>query len=196
MDIVFQTPVKKSKPPPQPTNEKELQNLAKRISEKIAEGDVRGAARMASSEEKIAPYNEETLAALRSKHPAGPPNICGLVPPFAVSSVEITEAQIRKSIASFPMGSSGGPDGLRPQHLNDLISFSAGDAADETIRALTSLANLVVHGNKRKCIRPLFCGGKLCAFAKPLGGIRPIVVGFTVRRLIGKAACKLSPPVH
>ena len=45
-------------------------NLAARVSGKLEEGDIRGAIRMASSDETIAPFDGVTAAALRVKHPA------------------------------------------------------------------------------------------------------------------------------
>jgi len=39
-------------------------------------------------------------------------------------------------------------------------------------------------------IQPVFCGASLCALNKKDGGIRPIAVGSTWRRLIAKAICK------
>ena len=48
-------------------------NLAKRVSSKMEEGDVRGAVRIACSEDTLAELNEETLSALRTKHPPQPP---------------------------------------------------------------------------------------------------------------------------
>ena len=38
-------------------------------------------------------------------------------------------------------------------------------------------------------VRPHFFGGTLHAFNKSCGGIRPIAVGLTLRRLVAKAAC-------
>jgi hypothetical protein len=50
----------------------ETDQLARCVSGKI-EGDIRGAIRLASSDDIIAPANEKTLAALRLKHPAKSP---------------------------------------------------------------------------------------------------------------------------
>ena len=46
-----------------------LQLLAKRVSETLEERDFKGAVRLACSEDSIASNSEDTLAALRSKHP-------------------------------------------------------------------------------------------------------------------------------
>ena len=43
-----------------------------------------------------------------------------------LSTSLVTEGEIAQAIKSFPNGSAGGPDGLRPQHLKDLIATGAG----------------------------------------------------------------------
>jgi len=41
--------------------------------------------------------------------------------PLQFPSITMDETEVRKAVLSFPAGSSGGPDGLRPQHLRDLL---------------------------------------------------------------------------
>ena len=48
--------------------------LAVRMSAKLEEGDLKGAVRLASSEDTLAPMNEATLEALKGKHPAPHPD--------------------------------------------------------------------------------------------------------------------------
>ena len=43
--------------------------MAARVSEMLEEGDVRGAVRLAASDETMAPYNRDTVDILISKHP-------------------------------------------------------------------------------------------------------------------------------
>ena len=42
--------------------------LSRRVSEKIEEGDIRGAIRLAATDETMAPFNPLTMAALQDKH--------------------------------------------------------------------------------------------------------------------------------
>ena len=93
-----------------------------------------------------------------------------------------------RAIRSFPSGSAGAPDGLRPQHLVDLTSASAGQDGEELLGALTSLSNLVLAGDTPVPARKIFLGASLIALNKKDGGVRPIVVGCTLRRLIAKTA--------
>lgn len=69
--------------------------------------------------------DEVTLAALQSKHPPPHPNSCIPPPPEHVPTIQVSEKEIARAISTFSNGSSDGPDGLRPQHLKDLISISA-----------------------------------------------------------------------
>ena len=49
--------------------------LCHRVEAKLADGDVTGAVRLASSNDTLAPFDGETLSGLRSKHPPSPPDL-------------------------------------------------------------------------------------------------------------------------
>jgi hypothetical protein len=51
------------------------------------------------------------------------------------------EQNVRETINSFPVGSSPGLDGMKPQYLKDIISLSAGEAGLQALRILTKLCN-------------------------------------------------------
>ena len=54
--------------------------------------------------------------------------------------------------------------------------------------ALTSLVNVILQGKTPKAIRSFFFGANLTALTKKDGGVRPIAVGCTLRRLAAKVA--------
>jgi len=87
---------------------------------------------------------------------------------------------------SFPAGSAGGPDGLRPQHIRDMLLCREGGS--ELLSALTVFVNMVLAGSCPKNVAPVFFGGRLLALNKKSGDIRPIVVGFSLRRVVSKCA--------
>ena len=91
----------------------------------------------------MAKLNEETLSALRAKHPPQPPSSCFLLAP-AVNTflLFLAEVEIVQAIRSFPSNSAGGPDGLHPQHLIDLTSASAERGGREL---LTALSSFILH---------------------------------------------------
>ena len=122
-------------------------NLAKQVSSKLEEGDVRGAVRIACSEDTLAELNEETLSALRAKHPPQPPGSCFPLAPAANTSLPfLAEGETVQAIRSFPCNTAGGPDGLRPQHLVDLISASAERGGRELLTALSSFILHILEG--------------------------------------------------
>ena len=76
-------------------------------------------------EDAPAPPNEETLQALKEKHP-GPAS--DRRPPIDSSGdtrytpLQINSYNIKRALRTFPSGSSRGADGLTPQHLVDLLA--------------------------------------------------------------------------
>ena len=172
-------------------------NIASRISEKLEDGDVRGAIRLAASDDAMAPHDEKTLIALRLKHPPRrvapsgvPTNSHNTVNSLPLPLV-VAERDIKDAIKSLAAGFAGGVDGMRPHHLKDLTSVHTGDAGQRLVSRLTEFANLCLAGDIPTAIQPIFCGASFCALTKKDGGIRPIAVGCTLRRLVAKTASKL-----
>ena len=90
--------------------------LAAQVSTKLEEGNFRGAVQIASSEETLAQSDEAIFAALQDKHPTLHPDsaIPSLQDDFLLHPIPVTAKDIVKAIRSFPNGSDGGPDGLKP----------------------------------------------------------------------------------
>ena len=93
---------------------------------------------------------------------------------------------MRKAALSFPGGSTGGPDAMRPQHLKDLIEF--GDSSIEILSALTTFINMVISGRCPLTVIPDLVGGRLIALNMKDGGVRPDAVGYTLRFLAPNVA--------
>ena len=125
-----------------------------------------------------------SMSSRRSTFP--PPSY--LYPPAdnANDSILATPGAVFPAIRSFPNWSAGGPDGLRPQHLKDLLGLP-GRSSGSLLAALTSFSNLVLKGLVPS-IRPYFFGASLIALNKKGGGIRPIAMGSMFRRLVAKVA--------
>jgi len=100
---------------------------------------------------------------------------------------QVTVAEILKAVRSFPNGSAGGIDGLRPQHLKDLTCAAAGEVTARLLERLTAVVNLMLGGNVPLEVCEILYGACLTALRKKDGGTRPIAVGNTIRRL----ACKV-----
>lgn len=170
--------------------------FADAVAAKLEDGNIRAAVRLLCSDEKPAEFSLDSLAKLQAKHPAACPDRKPFCDPNTTSSLSVDESDVLRAIRSFPAGSSGGLDGMRPQHLLDLVNCV--ESASGFISALTSFVNLLLGGKCHPEIIPIFFGGRLIALDKKNGGIRPIAIGGTFRRLTAKCASafavsKLAP---
>ena len=160
--------------------------LAKAVASKLEDGNLKAAIRLLVSEDSFSAPSESTLVALREKHPAASLDIHDLPVPDPTSAMVASEEAVKKAVASFPAGSAGGPDGLSPLHLKVLLGNKV--AGPDLLKALTSFTNLVLSGLCPCSVTNIFFGGRLLALDKKSGGIRPIVIGFALRRLASKLA--------
>lgn len=117
-----------------------------KVEAKLSDGDVSGALRLLSSDDCIAPKNEETLRSLQLKHPAHPEPTN--FPDSTIETPQIipSEEEVQRSIMSFRNGTAGGLDSLRPQILKDLLNVQNGEAKNKLLTALTSLTTVVLSG--------------------------------------------------
>ena len=163
--------------------------LKNRVDAKFSENDLKGAIRELSSDDGLAPDNNDTLQKLEERHPTAPTGIS--LPPApedGVAHIQVSTDSVKNAILSFPAGSAGGPDGLKPGHLKHLIGAS--EAGNRLLESITKLVNFVLKDKIPEDIRPIFFGANLCALSKKDEGIRPIAVGTTFRRLSTKAGLK------
>jgi len=130
------------------------------------------------------PVREES--ALGAKHPTTSGDTGALPAPERDSALSVSESDVRQAVLSFPAGSSGGPDGLRPQHLKDLVLCR--ESGSDFLAELTLFVNSVLADSCPQDIAPYFFGGRILALSKSSGGIRPIAVRLTLRRLACKCA--------
>ena len=160
---------------------------------KCRDGDVFAALRILTSEDTIAPHNDETLAALRSKHPHVPAP--GELPELPEGSVCVPMTvdcdTVLEAIRSMKPGSGAGLDGMRPIHLQELLGQDTAERGRRLLSALTSLVNMVLRGNVPNYARDAFYGASLIALTKKDGGIRPIAVGSVYRRLASRLCARL-----
>ena len=169
------------------------EDLARKVSVKIEEGDFRGAIRLASSSDTLADFTDETYEALCLKHPPAHPN--SQIPLDRSACVfdvpEVSCENVILTIRSFPCGSAGGLDRLRPQHLKDLIQHVGDDAMENPLlTALVDFCSMVLRGDVPQVVQPFLFGASLVALRKKSGGVCPIAVGCTLRQLVAKIACR------
>ena len=163
--------------------------LASRVSSKLEQGDFKGAVRLACSDAAIADNSDATLRYFSRNTPPlhADPSIPLLVKSADLPDITVLEGEIVHAIRSFPNDSAGGPDGLRPQHLKDMIGPNSNRGAQALLSTLTRFATLVLQGKTPVSIRPFLFRASWTALTKD-GGIRPIAVGCTLRRLVAKVA--------
>ena len=98
--------------------------LSQAISAKLEDGNVKAAIRLLMSADSPAGPSQKSLNALREKHPPASSDLSDLPSPQSDQCLSVNESEVRKAVLKFPAGSSGGPDGLRPQHIRDMLPVS------------------------------------------------------------------------
>ncbi len=68
--------------------------------------------------------------------------------------------------------------------------------ADKLVRSLAEVVNVLARGRAHPSARQWVCCASLTALAKPDGGLRPIAIGETLRRLTGKVLAKELARIH
>src|SRR6218665_288544 len=163
--------------------------MAAAVSAKIEEGNIRAATRILCSGDAPAPTDNITFEELRSKHPSPPSDRPPMpTPSSSAEAFQTTEAMVFDQIRHFPPGSSAGPDGLKPQHILEMITTK--DSGPELLSAITGLINILLQGKCPPELRPILFGVTLFALRKKTGGLRPIAIGYYWRRLASKCANK------
>ena len=93
---------------------------------------------------------------------------------------------ILASLQSFPKDTAPGASLLTPQHLKDAVMCKSSVLRTRVENALTSTVNLLALGGATRDTAPFMAGGGLTPLRKPDDDVRPIAVGETLRRLVGK----------
>lgn len=162
------------------------QQIAAMAASRLEDGDVKGAVRLLCSDDKLAVVDATTLDELSHLHPSAPADRRP-APTCSSPPLQVCPLATKSAIQSFPNGSAGGPDGLRPQHLKDLLLGAPDD--HPLLISITELVNLQLRGETPSSVRNSLFGAKLLGVWKKTGGLRPIAVGYVWRRLTAKVAC-------
>ncbi|XP_026458438.1 uncharacterized protein LOC113358943 [Papaver somniferum] len=143
--------------------------------------------------EQAALSSPDTLFELQQKHPpARLPHIPA--EGVAATALSVSIKDVLLALKNFPEGTSCGRDGLRAQHLLDVMSGAGASVADELLVSITGVVNLWMAGKCPPILGDFVASSPLTPPLKPGGGLRPIIVGTIWRRLCSKladtAACK------
>ena len=108
----------------QPTRKStENSKLAAALSTKLETGNFRAAIRICSSDTP-AQANQDTLNALHAKHPAAAQDRRTISYPGdnpCFDALQVSREDVLMALCTFPLGLSGKPDGITPQHIIDLV---------------------------------------------------------------------------
>ena len=161
--------------------------LSKAITAKINDSNIKSALRLLLFDDKLAENNDDTYTKLLEHHPAAakdrhsppapsPSDIC----------LQVSEQEVKQAVKSFPPGSAGRLDGLRPKHIADLVSCR--DNGPSLLTIITAFVNMLLKNQFATEVIPFLFGVNLIALTKKSGGVRPIAVGYYWRRLSAKCA--------
>ena len=90
-------------------------------------------------------------------------------------ALPVSEDIVLKGIRSFPVGSAPGPNGIRPQHLLELVQSQEADPG--LLTAVTAYVNSLRDCKCHEDYQNILLE-KFIAFDKKPGGDTPIVVGY------------------
>ena len=141
---------------------------------------------MAVCDDKVADFRVDNYAGLELKHPQR--ETCSVPDPTVIGCFLTSEFCVHKALMSFPNGSSAGLKCISPQILKDLTAKTNAQTGPNFLKTLTNLVNVTLQGKVPFELRPYFFGAILIAPKKLDGGLRPIAVDITFRRLCAKCA--------
>ena len=98
--------------------------------------------------------------------------------------VTLDRSMFLASLRSAPRGSSPRLGGCTYEHLKILLDDT------DTTELLMSVCNTLAQGKIPANIKSALLGARLTALSKPLGGVRGIAIGSTIRRLVARTLAK------
>ena len=136
-------------------------------------------ARQALEGAELAPGNQETLEVLR-RRPAQfrdplPDRIVHHAP---ASGFELDEARFGRNLRTARKGAASGPSGMTSEHLRPLLS------SPPAFHWFFRLGEHLVTARVPNPVIDAVRMGRMTALRKPAGGVRGIVVGDVIRRLV------------
>lgn len=141
--------------------------LAQAVSSRLEDGDIKGALRILCSDDVPVDDSPSVMEELQKKHPKAYSDRRTLPCPQEdrFDAIQVSGKMVCNAIASFPAASSGGPDGLTPQHLKDLLSNTTDTDLVETT---TDLINLLLKGGLPRHIAEILYSGRLITPGKKM----------------------------
>ncbi|GJV10640.1 reverse transcriptase domain-containing protein [Tanacetum coccineum] len=168
--------------------EERTKGNTKQCLRKVADGNFTAAVKVLSSF-GVAPYCDDTIKALKAKHPYKPPAFM-LSKTFSKPPLVAEIDSVVGCSKSFPKGTSCGRDGLRAQHILDALCGEGSTTATDILKVITLVINLWLTGRCSPILAEFVAYAPLTHLLKPDNGIQPIAVGTIWRRLVSKVSMK------
>ena len=174
-------------------NHDDQESRAARAEALVQMGEL-SSARQALEGAAVAPGNEETRAALQNPE-RRPPCLRDPIPPDILNAAPVEPLVLdaedfARNMRSAKRGAAGGPSGMTADHLRLILESELDTRA--FCRAAQDLARAQVPPDVVAVLRM----GRITALQKPGGGVRGIVCGDIVRRLVARTiAQKITPAV-
>ena len=111
--------------------------------------------------EGTAPPDQITADLLRELHPQQPQ--IQTLPPAHHTPLTANNRIILDAFQSFPTGSACGSDGLRAQHLLDMVSVTQNIERNAPLKSLTAFVNKALAGSLPDDFAPFFASAPLTA---------------------------------
>lgn len=166
-----------------------------RTRQLVSDGAAAKAVQSLSSEGVHQATDPAVLKKLRDLHPEGSPVSDPRLPQRMDAFPNLNDVPwadlVRDAISRFPRSSAAGPSGLRPSHLQACTRKPG--RGEGLIAALARLSRLWLDGNLPREHAPTWCGANLIPLVKKDNGVRPVAVGDTIRRLVGKVLLNTDP---
>ena len=172
----------------------ELELRAARAERLVQVGEL-SSARQALDGAALAPCNQTTLRLLtdasrrppRPREPL-PPEVLNHMPQIAF---QLDEDVFNKNLRSSKKGAAAGPSGMTCEHLRPLLPDHRG------LHLLFQIAERMAKAQVPEAVVNFIRMGRLTALSKPDGGVRGIVVGDVLRRLVARTMSQqLAPAVE
>ena len=163
----------------------DLEHRISRAMTRIQLGELT-AGRQALEGADLAPGTEATLRELRLRPQMPrdpiPPEILNHVPqtPFVLA-----EDKFGANLRSARRGTAGGPSGMTNEHLRPLLD------SERDMHLFFRVGELLARGDIPENVASVLRKGRLTALQKPGGGVRGIVAGDVIRRLVARIVAQL-----
>ena len=138
----------------------------------------------------IAADTPHTRANLESLFPQQEQNVT----PCTGDTGSYDPSEIKAILERTPSNLAPGPSGLRFDHLKAALLLPDQSTVNHFLFSLTTFVNTAVSGSFPKELQPFLCGGIVIPCNKKDGGVRPIVLGETLRNIVSNCVLLQSAP--